>query len=306
MYAELYKDLIGKTGPIHRQEIREEEVRRFAEAFGDPDPIYTDREYAKTTPYGGIIAPPTYAFTLPFPDVPGFSWPFNGLIHGQEDFEYHKPLLAGRTYLCQQRLADVFEKSGKHGIMVFFINEYSVYDENMELCIRMNGTIIGRGVMFEGFRLQPAAAEQVRTVTAPAAMLRLEDLKDGQELPDVVLPAYDRVNIARYAGASGDFNRIHLDDESARKVGFAGTIAHGMLTVALETTVLKKWFGGETACRLVQLSVKFASPANVGDIPTVKGKIVALDPAARTARLELAVVGTASPIITGTATVSFQ
>jgi len=54
----------------------------------------------------------------------------------------------------------------------------------------------------------------------------------GDELEERTLPPVDRMRLIKYAGASGDFNPIHLVDEAADAAGLPGIIAHGMLTVA--------------------------------------------------------------------------
>ncbi|HEX6709436.1 MAG TPA: MaoC/PaaZ C-terminal domain-containing protein [Rubrobacter sp.] len=56
--------------------------------------------------------------------------------------------------------------------------------------------------------------------------------KAGDELEERKLPPIDRMRLIKYAGASGDFNPIHLVDEAAADAGLPGIIAHGMLTVA--------------------------------------------------------------------------
>jgi acyl dehydratase len=54
----------------------------------------------------------------------------------------------------------------------------------------------------------------------------------GDELEERKLPPVDRMRLIKYAGASGDFNPIHLVGEAAAESGLPGIIAHGMLTVA--------------------------------------------------------------------------
>jgi len=54
----------------------------------------------------------------------------------------------------------------------------------------------------------------------------------GDELEGRTLPPVDRMRLIKYAGASGDFNPIHLVDAAAEEAGLPGIIAHGMLTVA--------------------------------------------------------------------------
>lgn len=56
--------------------------------------------------------------------------------------------------------------------------------------------------------------------------------KIGDELEERTLPPIDRLQLIKYAGASGDYNPIHLVDEAAEATGLPGVIAHGMLTVA--------------------------------------------------------------------------
>ncbi len=55
----------------------------------------------------------------------------------------------------------------------------------------------------------------------------------GDELEERVLPPVTRLQLIKYAGASGDFNPIHTIDEAAEEAGLPGVIAHGMLTLAM-------------------------------------------------------------------------
>jgi acyl dehydratase len=54
----------------------------------------------------------------------------------------------------------------------------------------------------------------------------------GDELEEKILPPVTRLQLIKYAGASGDFNPIHTIDEAAEEAGLPGVIAHGMLTLA--------------------------------------------------------------------------
>jgi acyl dehydratase len=65
----------------------------------------------------------------------------------------------------------------------------------------------------------------------------------------------DRYLTYRYAGASGDFNPIHLDDEFARSVGLPGRILHGLWTMAQVARVEGEAAGSPLALR--SLSVQF-------------------------------------------------
>ena len=54
----------------------------------------------------------------------------------------------------------------------------------------------------------------------------------GDELKERILPPVTRLQLIKYAGASGDFNPIHTIDQAAEEAGLPGVIAHGMLTLA--------------------------------------------------------------------------
>jgi acyl dehydratase len=74
------------------------------------------------------------------------------------------------------------------------------------------------------------------------------------EIPELrVTP--DRYVTYRYAGASGDFNPIHLDDEFARSVGLPGRILHGLWSMAQVARAQTEAAGGPE--RLRRLSVQF-------------------------------------------------
>ena len=62
-------------------------------------------------------------------------------------------------------------------------------------------------------------------------MLQFETLHAGQRLEPLVKPAVTKVQLVKYAGASGDFNPLHTDDAFAQSIGMPGVIAHGMLVM---------------------------------------------------------------------------
>jgi acyl dehydratase len=79
-------------------------------------------------------------------------------------------------------------------------------------------------------------------------------LEPGQELPTLrVTP--DKHLTVRYAGASGDFNPIHIDEEFARAVGLPGRILHGLWTMAQVARAQTEAAGGPATLR--SLAVQF-------------------------------------------------
>ena len=79
-------------------------------------------------------------------------------------------------------------------------------------------------------------------------------MEAGEELPELKVTP-DRYLTVRYAGASGDFNPIHVDEEFARSVGLPGRILHGLWTMA-QVARAQTEAGGGPAC-LKRLSVQF-------------------------------------------------
>jgi 3-hydroxybutyryl-CoA dehydratase len=76
----------------------------------------------------------------------------------------------------------------------------------------------------------------------------------GARIPELrVTP--DKFLTVRYAGASGDFNPIHIDDEFARSVGLPGKILHGLWTMAQVARAHTAAAGGPE--HLKRLSVQF-------------------------------------------------
>ena len=82
----------------------------------------------------------------------------------------------------------------------------------------------------------------------------MAELKSGEPIPPLrVTP--DKYLTVRYAGASGDFNPIHIDEEFARAVGLPGRILHGLWTMAQVARAQTEAAGGPE--RLKRLSVQF-------------------------------------------------
>lgn len=106
-------------------------------------------------------------------------------------------------------------------------------------------------------------------------MIKFEDVEVGFELPKFT-HTYKRQDLVDYANASGDQNRIHLDEEFAKSVGLPDVIAHGMLTMGLAGNVVTNWIKDIGAIK--SFSVKFSSPVvvpnnNVGTVVEFSGKV---------------------------------
>ena len=88
------------------------------------------------------------------------------------------------------------------------------------------------------------------------------NLEVGSQLPAQDFPI-KRVDLVRYAGASGDFNPIHWNERFADEVGLPNVIAHGMFTMASAIRVVTDWAGDPGA--VVEYGVRFTRPVVVPD-----------------------------------------
>ena len=122
------KDAIGvEYDPVVYQ-IEEGAILRFAEAIGDTNPIFNDKNEASKTKYGGIVAPPTFLRSIahvkaPEPKVQVKS-PYPANVDGGSEWEYFEPIKVGDTITATSYLADINErKGGKFGSMLIMVRE---------------------------------------------------------------------------------------------------------------------------------------------------------------------------------------
>ncbi|HEU4398857.1 MAG TPA: MaoC/PaaZ C-terminal domain-containing protein [Actinomycetota bacterium] len=104
--------------------------------------------------------------------------------------------------------------------------------------------------------------------------VRLAEVRVGDQLPEVA-ETIERVDLIRYAGASGDFNPIHWSDDVARAVGLPGVIAHGMYSMAVAARMVAGWAGDPAAVK--RLRVRFSAMIVPGQTLTAKGEVAQVD-----------------------------
>lgn len=98
-----------------------------------------------------------------------------------------------------------------------------------------------------------------------------DDVKQGDSIPELVKGPIERIQLVKYAGASGDFNPIHVDETYARSAGMKSVFAHGMLSMGFMGQLLTDWIGEQGD--LVRFKVRFKSIVWPGDVITNRGKV---------------------------------
>jgi acyl dehydratase len=141
--------VIGKPTGAYKVTVERGPVANFAHAVLDENPVYETPEAAKAVGFDAIPAPPTFSFAMqhwgkfaeiqpsdptggenPMHKVMGELFAKGGLVlHGEQEFEYHRPLVVGDTLVGEGRITDVYEKESKGKTMTFIVMETAWRDE---------------------------------------------------------------------------------------------------------------------------------------------------------------------------------
>jgi acyl dehydratase len=121
---EMREQAIGTQGEPAVLAVEKGAVERFAEAISDPNPLWNDEATARKGRYGGLVAPPTFLRSVRFryPQLP-FDIPFDRLLDGGSEWEYFEPVRVGDRITAVARIADVSERPGRLGTMLFTVTE---------------------------------------------------------------------------------------------------------------------------------------------------------------------------------------
>lgn len=124
------KQSLGATGPVMTMQVEAGAIRRFADALGDPNPLYRDPEFARATRWGGIIAPPTFLCSLmpplPLPDI-DFG---TSRLNGGTNFYRYAPVRPGDVIAGQARLVEVRAIEGRSGAMLLQERELTYVNQH--------------------------------------------------------------------------------------------------------------------------------------------------------------------------------
>jgi acyl dehydratase len=142
----LDKSLIGRESEVAVVDVEKGAIRRFAEAVGDPNPIYADEAAARAAGYPGLVAPPTFPTSLAVNERFRHSLDLGtrSLLLGEESIEYGRPVVAGDRLTLRSRVADVQERAGTSGSTDVIIIETEAKGADGQLAFRTRETFILR------------------------------------------------------------------------------------------------------------------------------------------------------------------
>lgn len=110
-------------------------LRFFLTTLGEGNPLYRDAEAARAAGYAAPPVPPTYLFCLemmdaaePFEFLTALDIDLARVLHGEQRFDYHAPVVVGDTLTFKPRVTRVTEKKG--GAMTLIVIETGVTNQN--------------------------------------------------------------------------------------------------------------------------------------------------------------------------------
>jgi len=143
------KSYIGQTGAPVTMHVERGKIREFARAIKDDDPLYFDEAYAERAA-GGIMPPVTFLQTASHWDDgsgrPRLPFDLKRVLHGEQEYEFLKPIHAGDVLTARSRIVDVYDKPGKRGgSMNFVVTETEYTNQRGELVARARHITIETG-----------------------------------------------------------------------------------------------------------------------------------------------------------------
>jgi acyl dehydratase len=135
--------VIGKPTSRSVAAVERGPIANFARAVKDNNPVYADASVAKANGFSDIPAPPTFTFAMgfwgaypelqsgvdklegnPMFEIIGSLMSKGGLVlHGEQEFIYHRPVVAGDVLVGKGTCVDAYEKESKDKIMTFVVSE---------------------------------------------------------------------------------------------------------------------------------------------------------------------------------------
>jgi acyl dehydratase len=242
------RECLGKEyGPVQLT-IDADRIADYADATGDPLPFYRGAD---------PIAPPVFAIVPVWPVIKEaladdeLGLDVGRIVHGEQRMTFHRLIRAGDVLTSSGTLTSITER-GENEI---FVLSFETRDGAGSLVTSQDVVCVSRGTA-------PAKGAGDRGSERSAA--GHDDLESEPEL-------VRRVELPpglthRYAGASGDDNRIHIDDEFAKSVGLPGIIVQGMCLFSISMQAVIEAAAGGRPELLSSASVRFRRPVQPGTV----------------------------------------
>ncbi len=159
-------DVVGRPTGAAKVRVERGPVAKFAAAVHNGSPVYADQAAAAAAGFAAIPVPPTFAFSAiqywgafpeeqpadptggsnPLAEIMGGLLSKGGMIlHGEQEFIYHRPVVVGDVLSCEGKVTDLYSKESSSGkVMTFLVTEDEYRDEQGELVLTSRMNLIHR------------------------------------------------------------------------------------------------------------------------------------------------------------------
>jgi acyl dehydratase len=142
------RDYLGHTFPAaDPYQVSQVKIADFADAIGDPNPVFRDRAAAQAAGHPDVIAPPTFAIVITMASSakavgdPGLGVNYAMVVHGEQRFEYSRQIVAGDVVTAQATITDIRD-AGRNVLLTTRTEIRTADGENV--CTAHN-TLVQRG-----------------------------------------------------------------------------------------------------------------------------------------------------------------
>ena len=203
---------------------------------------YTYEKNLKVLPSYGVV--PTFGAIGSIGSIPGLSFNFAMLLHGEQDVEIHQPIPVEATVTNSGRVAGIFDK-GKAALVVL---EVKTIDEAGKPLFTNRFSLFLRGEGGFGGDSGPKAGNEAPTRT-----------------PDGVITSTTLPQQALIYRLSGDKNPLHADPDFAKMGGFDKPIIHGLCSYGVVCkAIVDKVLGGDVT-KVARYQARFAGVGFPGE-----------------------------------------
>lgn len=300
-----YKKGIGIEIDLNKQrflvEATRDNIKNYAEAVGDNNPLWINEEYAKKSRFGMITAPPTFLYNVTHGSTPALSAPGTppprslGLLYAGAELEFFRPILLGDKFNVRGKAININRKQSKSlGPMLFATGEAYYYNQRKELIGTIRTTVCHfmppetQAIRFDreprpGIEVKSPdllAFERKRRGAEPRFW---EDIEAGMEMaPPLEKGLLTMMEIVRFgllvpsAPRRIEQRRPYVEigfsrEEMQKRAGLENASDYGPQRVCWLSQFVTDWMGDDGT--LKKLSCQIRHPNIIGDINVLKGRV---------------------------------
>jgi acyl dehydratase len=251
-------------------------IQAWCRAMGDDNPVYRDRDAARSHGHGDVFAPPVmmYSFTMPGLSADtehhgllstlrrGLSkHGFDSVLAVNYEQEFITPVQLGDRLRREARLESMSdEKSTSVGAGHFVVLADEIFNQK--------GELVGKQKLRTLFFRPGATSQKKESAEIRKAPQALPVSQTRVELPPLAIPVTTTLIIAA-ALATNDFEKVHHDRDLARSQGLSDIIMNVLTSCGLAIRYVTDWAGPGTLIR--RISTQLKAPTYPGDTLTLSG-----------------------------------